>query len=151
VMVSVRWPRSVPSASMLAPVASETRSPFKASREMRACSAAAPSPAATRIAPSSLRSSLVACEHLVDRSVRHVPTLRLPVSFPGMAGTDALRVESHAPAATPDAVVGFDERGEVVPGLRRQHPGRQRHTGSVTDRSDRARLTAKAVTRTGPG
>ena len=28
-IVSVRWPRSSPSASMLAPVASDTRSPFK--------------------------------------------------------------------------------------------------------------------------
>jgi len=30
-------------------------------------------------------------EHLVDRSARHVPALRLPVSFPGVPGTDALR------------------------------------------------------------
>ena len=50
-------------------------------------------------------------EHLVDRSARHVPTLRLPVSFPGVPGTDALRVETHAPATTPHAVVGLDERG----------------------------------------
>ena len=40
--------------------------------------------------------------------------LGLPVPFPGVAGTDALRVESHAPAATPDAVVDLNERGEVV-------------------------------------
>ena len=36
--------------------------PFSASREMSACSAGGPSPAATRIAPSSLRSSAVACD-----------------------------------------------------------------------------------------
>jgi hypothetical protein len=90
-------------------------------------------------------------KHLVDRSARHVLTLRLPVSFPGVAGTDALRVESHAPAATPHAVVGFNERGEVVPSLRRKHPSRECHTGSVTERSDIARLTARAATRTAPG
>ena len=78
-------------------------------------------------------------EHLVDRPARDVPTLRLPVSFPGVARTNALRVESHAPAATPDAVAGFDERGEVVPSLRREHPSRECHTGSVTERSDIAR------------
>ncbi len=55
-MVRVRWPRSRPSASMFAPVASETRSPLRASSEMRACSIAGPSPAATSRAPTSLRS-----------------------------------------------------------------------------------------------
>ena len=60
VMTSVRWPRSTPSASMLAPVASETRKPFSASSEMRACSPGSPRPAATSSAPSSLRSSPVA-------------------------------------------------------------------------------------------
>ena len=62
VMTSVQCPRSVPRASMLAPAASDTRSPFKASSEISPCSAGWPSPAATRIAPSSLRSSPVACE-----------------------------------------------------------------------------------------
>ena len=62
VTTKVRCPRSTPRPSMLAPVASETRSPFRASREISACSAAAPSPAATRIAPSSFRSSPVACD-----------------------------------------------------------------------------------------
>ena len=56
----VRCPRSKPMASMSAPVASETRSPLSASREISACSAAGPSPAATSSAPSSLRSSPVA-------------------------------------------------------------------------------------------
>src|SRR4051794_24381909 len=32
-------------------------------------------------------------EHLVDRSAHHVPALRVPVSFPGVPGTDTLRVE----------------------------------------------------------
>ena len=47
-------------ASMSAPVASETRSPLRASREISACSAGGPSPAATSSAPSSLRSRPVA-------------------------------------------------------------------------------------------
>src|SRR6266545_2583212 len=55
-------PRSTPRASMSAPVASETRSPFRASREIRACSAGGPSPAATSSAPSSLRSKATACD-----------------------------------------------------------------------------------------
>ena len=41
VMVRVRCPRSRPKCSMSAPAASETRSPFRASREIRACSPAA--------------------------------------------------------------------------------------------------------------
>ena len=41
VIVSVRCPRSRPRYSMSAPVASETRSPFSASWEISACSAAA--------------------------------------------------------------------------------------------------------------
>jgi hypothetical protein len=49
-------------ASMLAPVASETRSPLRASSEISACSLAMPRPAATSSAPSSLRSSPVACD-----------------------------------------------------------------------------------------
>ena len=53
----VRCPCSTPSRSMFAPVASETRSPFRASSEISACSAGRPSPAATSSAPSSLRSS----------------------------------------------------------------------------------------------
>jgi len=57
-----RCPRSMPRASMLAPVASETRSPLSASSEISACSPGEPSPAATSRAPSSLRSSAVACE-----------------------------------------------------------------------------------------
>jgi hypothetical protein len=46
VITRVRWPRSIPSASMSAPVASETRSPFSASSEISACSAGGPGPAA---------------------------------------------------------------------------------------------------------
>ena len=57
VITRVRCPRSMPMASMSAPVASETRSPLRASREISACSAGGPSPAATSSAPSSLRSS----------------------------------------------------------------------------------------------
>jgi hypothetical protein len=45
VITKVRCPRSVPSASISAPVASETRSPLRASRESSACSAAVPRPA----------------------------------------------------------------------------------------------------------
>ena len=60
VIVRVRWPRSRPRCSMSAPVASETRSPFKASKEISACSGGGPSPAATSSAPSSLRSSATA-------------------------------------------------------------------------------------------
>ena len=60
VMVRVRCPRSRPRCSMSAPVASDTRSPFKASSEISACSAGGPSPAATSSAPSSLRSSATA-------------------------------------------------------------------------------------------
>jgi hypothetical protein len=61
-MVRVRWPRSRPSASMLAPVASDTRRPLSASSEIRACSIAGPSPAATSRAPTSLRSKPMACD-----------------------------------------------------------------------------------------
>jgi hypothetical protein len=43
-------------------VASETRSPFRASSEISACCCAGPRSAATSIAPSSLRSSPVACD-----------------------------------------------------------------------------------------
>ena len=60
VITKVRCPRSMPSASMSAFAASETRSPLRASREISACSAGGPSPAATRSAPSSLRSRPVA-------------------------------------------------------------------------------------------
>ena len=56
----VRCPRSRPRCSMSAPVASETRSPFSASREISACSSGGPSPAPTSRAPSSLRSKAVA-------------------------------------------------------------------------------------------
>jgi hypothetical protein len=62
VMTRVRCPRSRPRCSMSAPVASDTRSPLSASSEMRACSTGGPSPAATRMAPSSLRSRAVACD-----------------------------------------------------------------------------------------
>ena len=41
---------------MSAPVASETRSPFRASKEISACSGGGPRPAATSSAPSSVRS-----------------------------------------------------------------------------------------------
>jgi hypothetical protein len=61
-MTRVRCPRSRPRCSISAPVASETRSPLRVSSEMRACSAGGPSPAATRSAPSSLRSMAVACD-----------------------------------------------------------------------------------------
>jgi hypothetical protein len=44
------------------PVASDTGSLFSASKEISACSAGGPSPAATRSAPSSLRSRAVACD-----------------------------------------------------------------------------------------
>jgi hypothetical protein len=36
--VRVRWPLSMPRASMSAPIASETRRPFRARSEIRACS-----------------------------------------------------------------------------------------------------------------
>ena len=49
-------------AQMFAPVASETRRPLMASREIRACPAAGPGPAATSSAPISLRSRPVACD-----------------------------------------------------------------------------------------
>src|SRR5215472_5770269 len=62
VMTKVRCPRSTPKASMLAPVASETRSPLRASSETSACSAGAPRPAATSSAPRSLRSRPIACD-----------------------------------------------------------------------------------------
>ena len=42
VTIRVRWPRSTPSASMSAPVASETRSPFRASSEISTCSPDSP-------------------------------------------------------------------------------------------------------------
>lgn len=51
---------------MSAPVASDTRSPLRASRETRACSVAVPSPAATSGAPTSLRSSPVVWGFVVD-------------------------------------------------------------------------------------
>jgi hypothetical protein len=62
VITKVRCPRSTPRASMVAPVASETPSPLRASRQMSACPAGAPSPAAASSAPSSFRSSPVACD-----------------------------------------------------------------------------------------
>jgi len=42
VMTKVRCPRSRPSCSISAPVASDTRSPLMASREIRACSVGGP-------------------------------------------------------------------------------------------------------------
>jgi hypothetical protein len=62
VMVRVRCPRSRPRCSISAPAASDTRSPFSASSEIRACSDGGPIPAATSRAPSSLRSSAAACD-----------------------------------------------------------------------------------------
>jgi hypothetical protein len=50
VITRVRWPRSMPRPSAFAPVASKTRRPLRASREISACSAGGPSPAATRSA-----------------------------------------------------------------------------------------------------
>ncbi len=50
------WPRSSPRASMSAPIASENVKPFRASSEMRACSAGEPRLAATKSSPTSLRS-----------------------------------------------------------------------------------------------
>jgi hypothetical protein len=47
VMTGVRCPRSRPGASMLAPAASDTRSPFSAGEENSACPAGEPGPAAT--------------------------------------------------------------------------------------------------------
>jgi hypothetical protein len=47
---------------MSAPVAADTLSPLSASSEISACSADGLNPVATRIAPSSLRSSAVACD-----------------------------------------------------------------------------------------
>jgi len=47
-MTRVRWPRSRPRCSMSAPVASGTRSPLSASREISVCSADGASPAAIR-------------------------------------------------------------------------------------------------------
>jgi hypothetical protein len=62
VMVRVRCPRSRPRCSMSAPVASDIRSPFRASREISACSSCGSRPAATRRGPSSLRSRATACD-----------------------------------------------------------------------------------------
>ena len=47
VITRVWWPRSMPKASMSAPVASETRSALRASSEISTCSAGEPDPAAT--------------------------------------------------------------------------------------------------------
>ena len=66
VMARVRWPRAVPRASTSAPVASDTRSPLRASSEIGACSAAVPSPAATSSAPTSLRSQGGGVRFVVD-------------------------------------------------------------------------------------
>jgi hypothetical protein len=66
-------PAFQPSCSIPAPVASETRCPLRASSEVRACSAGGPSPAATRIAPSSLRSSAVACDSSSSRADASAP------------------------------------------------------------------------------
>jgi hypothetical protein len=60
VIVRVLCQCSRPRCSMSAPVASETRSPFKASSETSAWPPGGPSPAATSKAPSSLRSSATA-------------------------------------------------------------------------------------------
>ena len=69
-MVRVRWPRSNPSASMLAPVASETREPVQCQQGNEGVLGAGPRPAATSRAPTSLRSRAVACDSSSTRGRR---------------------------------------------------------------------------------
>jgi hypothetical protein len=68
VMVSVRCPRSRPRCSMSAPAASETRSPFRASSEISACSVGGPSPAATSNAPDDPHRGIFGCSNTAVRS-----------------------------------------------------------------------------------
>jgi len=74
VTTKVRCPRSTPKASMSAPVASDTRSPFNASSEISACSPAVPSPAAAavegRAAGAALRASSYGVIVVANASVR---------------------------------------------------------------------------------
>src|SRR5271170_4198858 len=62
-------------------------------------------------------------EDLVHRSVAGVGLLGQTVPGNGMALADALWVETHAPAAAPDPVVGLHQTGKVVPGVRTERPG----------------------------
>src|SRR5262249_55942530 len=89
--------------------------------DLRRCSELAP--ADTTIA--------VVHENLMDRPTPDVPALGVPVPLDGVPLAHTLRVNSHAPPATPPPVVAPDQRGEAVPGLRVQHPRRQRHRPSL--------------------
>ena len=53
-------------------------------------------------------------ENLVHRSVANVGLLCQTVPRNGMALADALRVETHAPAAAPDPVVSLHQTGKLV-------------------------------------
>ncbi len=66
-------------------------------------------------------------ENLVHRSVANVGLLCQTVPGDGMALADALWVETHAPAAAPDAVVSLHQTGKVVPGVGTERP---RHIGA---------------------
>ena len=63
-------------------------------------------------------------ENLVHRPVADVSLLCQTISRSRVALADALGVETHAPAATPDAVVSLHQTGEVVPGIRTEQPRR---------------------------
>ena len=66
-------------------------------------------------------------QNLVHRSVSNVRLLCQTVPSDGMALADALWVETHAPAASPDPVVSLHQMGEVVPSVRTERP---RHIGA---------------------
>ena len=64
----------------------------------------------------------------------------LGVAVPGrcVALADALRVETHAPAAAPNPVVGLHEPGEVIPCVGRKRPchiGDGSHAPSMSSRT----------------
>ena len=100
---------------MSAPVASETRSPLSASREISACSAGGPSPAATRSAPSSLRSRPSGVGLVVQPRPPHVRCGRVIEQF----FLDRVAVEpSHRAQAAgdggPGPAAGFQIAGEEL-------------------------------------
>jgi len=96
VMTRVRWPRSILTASILAPVASETRSPFRASSEISACSAGDPSPAATSGAPSSFRSRSRATHNPAAVGGRELPGNGPAVLLPRRSGRNRRRCPATA-------------------------------------------------------
>ena len=135
----VRWPRSSPRCPMSAPVASDTRRPFSASSEIRASSAGGPRPAATRMAPSSMRRQLPAATVQGGRyragpaastdgcTQAEPPAASLPLPGGGMASGRARPGQGRPPC-------GLDLAGFIVSSL---PPGRDPGPAASSRRRDR--------------